>query len=173
MQLLALQIGSEVSYHEIATQLKMNTVTVQKYIHLLEKSFVIFRLNGFSRNLRKEITKNVKIYFWDLGIRNALIRNFNPLMLRNDKGALWENFFISERLKYLHNHQILFNAYFWRTYDQKEIDFLEEIDGKLKGYECKWTSVKKVHPPKEFLQTYQNSDFQVVTSENFNENIIS
>lgn len=167
LQLLSLQIGHQVSYNEIGQQLGLNIATVQRYVDLLTKSFVIFKLRGFSRNLRKEIHKSVKIYFWDLGIRNALIRNFNPLHLRNDTGALWENFFIAERLKYLNNNQHFVNTYFWRTYDQKEIDYVEESGGELRTFECKWNPKKKVKEPKEFMQTYDNASFNAVTPENF------
>jgi predicted AAA+ superfamily ATPase len=169
LQLLALQIGSEISYSEIGQKLGLNVATVQRYISLLEKTFVIFQLRGFSRNLRKEITKSVKIYFWDLGIRNSLIKNFNELAVRNDTGALWENFCIVERLKNNNNHQRFVNSYFWRTYDQKEIDYLEEEGGKLSAFEFKWGSDKKIKPPKEFLDTYVGSQFKVINRDNFDE----
>jgi len=162
LKLLALQIGSEVNYHELATMLKTSSKTIERYIDLLEKTFVIFRLGAFSRNLRKEIGKACKIYFYDLGIRNALVNNFNPLDLRmiNETGALWENFCIVERMKYNQARNYLANTYFWRTYDQKEIDYIEESGGEVHAFEFKWNSTQKVKVPQEFLNTYKNSDFK-------------
>lgn len=151
---LALQLGNEVTYNELAVKLGVSHLTVQKYIDLLEQSFVVFKLNSFSRNIRSEITKSFKIYFYDNGIRNALINNFNPISLRNDVGALWENFCISERIKsnaYLNRNV---NIYFWRTYDQKEIDYVEESGGKITGYEIKYSEKQKVKVPKIFSETY-------------------
>jgi predicted AAA+ superfamily ATPase len=151
---LALQLGNEVTYNELAGKLGVNVLTIQKYIDLLEQCFVIFKLNSFSRNLRKELTKAFKIYFFDNGIRNALINNFNPIALRNDVGALWENFCISERIKsnaYLKRNV---NRYFWRTYDQKEIDYVEEFSGKITGYELKFSPDKKLKIPKDFSENY-------------------
>lgn len=168
LQLLALQLGNEVSYQELAKNLGISRLTVQKYIDLLEQSFVVFTLRAFSRNLRKEIAKSVKIYFYDLGIRNSLIQNYNSVNLRNDVGALWENFMISERIKYLSYHQIYVNHYFWRTYDQKEIDLVEERDGRLFGYEFKWDK-GKFSAPKEFLKTYQNSTAELITKNNYHD----
>jgi len=135
LQLLAFQIGNQVSYSEIAAQVGLNKKTVERYLELLEKVFVIFKIKGFSRNLRKEVSKNPKYYFFDLGIRNALINNFNPLTLRNDLGMLWENYIISERIKKQEYLNIQANNYFWRTYDKKEIDFIEERGGRLYAYE--------------------------------------
>ncbi|PIR93522.1 hypothetical protein COT99_00280 [Candidatus Falkowbacteria bacterium CG10_big_fil_rev_8_21_14_0_10_43_10] len=166
LRLLALQLGNEVSYNELAVNLGVSRQTVQKYINLLEQSFVVFTLRAFSRNLRKEIAKSVKIYFYDLGIRNSLIQNYNPMSLRNDTGALWENFMISERLKRSAYHNIYANYYFWRTYDQKEIDLIEEKDGALRAYEFKWNKEKYL-PPKEFLSNYPNSSFQAVNKNNY------
>lgn len=166
LQLLALQIGNEVSYHELAQNLKVSDGMVQRYIDLLEKAFVVFELRSFSRNLRKEIAKNVKIYFWDLGIRNSLIQNHNPLSIRNDIGGLWENFCISERLKFNKNNQRFVNSYFWRTYDQKEIDYIEEYNGKLEGYEFKY-SQEKFKKPKDFLETYENSSIELINKNNY------
>lgn len=131
LSLLAFQIGNLVSVHGISQAIGMNTRTVEKYLDLLEKVFVIKRLGGYSRNLRKEISKGSKYYFWDNGIRNAIINNFNELPLRNDVGALWENYLITERLKKQRYTKIFSNNYFWRTYDQKEVDFVEERDGRL------------------------------------------
>jgi len=172
LQLLALQIGREVSYHELGQKLGMNNVTVQRYLDLLEKSYVVFHLKAFSRNLRNEISKGMKVFFWDLGIRNALIRNFNPLELRDDVGQLWENFWIAERLKYLNNTQELANVYFWRTYTQQEIDFLEEKDGKLSAYECKWKSKKSVSIPTSFSKAYPGTDFHLITPADFESTLI-
>ena len=123
-------------------------------------------MRSFSRNLRKEIAKSRKIYFWDLGIRNALVNNFNNLAIRNDTGALWENFCIAERMKFNMNSRKFVNSYFWRTYDQKEIDFIEERGGKLYGYEIKW-SAKKTKEPKLWKQTYDNAEFKIINRENY------
>lgn len=166
LQLLALQLGNEVSYNELAKQLGVDRLTIQKYLDLLEQSFVIFTLRSFSRNLRKEISKSVKIYFYDLGIRNSLIQNFNQLGIRNDLGALWENFCIVERIKRNSNNNIFANYYFWRTYSQKEVDYIEERDGKLFAFEFKW-SAKKKKIPQEFLNTYDNSEFEIINKENY------
>jgi len=166
LQLIALQIGSEVSYNELAQKIEINRLTVLNYLDILEQNFIIFRLNSFSRNLRNEISRGVKIYFYDLGIRNALINNFNPLNLRSDVGALWENFCILERKK-LNDYNLRHkNTYFWRTYDQKEIDYIEEADGGLKAYEFKWGSTHKSRFPEEFARTY-GGEFEVVDRENF------
>jgi uncharacterized protein len=167
LRAIALQIGSEVSVHELAKLLKQNSHTITRYIEILEKSFVIFRLPAFSRNLRKEISKNQKIYFYDLGIRNSLIQNFNPLSMRSDIGGLWENLCIIERLKLLENNRKFVNRYFWRTYDQKEIDYIEEYEGVLHNYEFKFGSHRKAKMPKEFLSTYPDSVFSTITPDNF------
>jgi predicted AAA+ superfamily ATPase len=167
LQLLALQIGSQVSFSEIGRQLHLTTPTVQKYITLLEKTFVIYQLRGFSRNLRKEISKSSKIYFWDLGIRNAMIQNFNPPSLRSDIGSMWENFVITERIKRNKYKEIFANYYFWRTYDGKEIDLIEEYDGTLICSECKWGSRKTPKLPKEFRESYAVDTYQIVTRENY------
>ncbi|PIY68719.1 ATPase [Candidatus Roizmanbacteria bacterium CG_4_10_14_0_8_um_filter_39_9] len=166
VQLLALQIGNEVSMNELAVTLSTGRKTIERYLDLLEKAFVILRLRSFSRNLRKEIGKKQKIYFYDLGIRNSLIARYNPLHLRDDVGALWENYIIIERLKYLRYNQISSNTFFWRTHDQKEIDYVEESNGKLHGYELKWNkdTFKK---PQEFLDTYMNSDVRLINKDNF------
>ena len=166
LQLLALQVGSEVSYNELATKLGINRITVEKYIDILEQCFILFRINSFSRNLRNEISKSIKIYFYDLGVRNILIKNLNPLDIRNDAGFLWENFCILERMKRNKYNNIFANYYFWRTYDQKEIDFIEERDGKLFAYEFK---LNKEHSkaPSIFLETYKNSQYQTINRENY------
>ncbi|MBK9017508.1 MAG: ATP-binding protein [Saprospiraceae bacterium] len=166
LSLLAFQIGSTVSVHEIGKTIGMNTRTVEKYLDLLEKVFVLKRLGGFSRNLRKEISKGSKYYFWDNGIRNAIINNFNELNLRNDAGALWENYLITERLKKQQYTKIFSNNYFWRTYDQKEVDFVEERDGRLFGFEFKW-SKGKVNPPSIWLETYPEASFEAINSTNY------
>lgn len=166
LQLLAFQIGKEVSYNELGRQLGISKNTVERYLDLLEKTFVVYRLLGFSRNLRKEISKNSRYYFYDTGIRNALINNFNSLQLRDDVGILWENYIIIERIKKREYLQIIANNYFWRTYDRKEIDFIEERGGTLYGYEMKWKS-KNVKPPKDWLKTYQNSKYELISRENY------
>ncbi len=166
IQALALQLGNEVSFHELGLTVGMDNETVEKYLSLLEKTFVIFRLPSLSRNLRNELKKSRKIYFYDNGIRNAVINNFNPLQLRNDVGALWENFIISERIKYLNFRRINANKFFWRTYQQQEIDYVEERDGKLFAFEFKWNpkAVKKL--PKLFTDTYAESEIKIITKEN-------
>lgn len=166
LQALALQIGNEVSYNELAGLLGIYRATVARYISLLEKGFVIFHLPPFSRNLRKELGKNRKIYFYDLGVRNALINNFNPLELRQDAGGLWENFFICERIKALHNRQRYPNTYFWRTYDGKEIDYLEEEGGQLTGFECKMSG-EKWRPPHDFIQAYPGSQLYLASPKSY------
>jgi len=167
LRALALQIGHVVSYHELATLLSENVHTIKRYVQLLEKVFVIFRINSFSRNLRKEIAKNQKIYFYDLGVRNALIQNFNTLDVRGDKGGLWENFCVVERMKANHNRRRFVNTYFWRTYDQKEIDYLEEEGGRLRAFEFKFSLKTKTKIPSEFLSTYSQSEFKVIHQENY------
>ncbi|MBU1078259.1 MAG: ATP-binding protein [Spirochaetes bacterium] len=166
LQLLAFQIGKEVSYNELGHQLGMSKNTVEKYCDLLEKTFIIFKLTGFSRNLRKEIIKNPRYYFYDNGIRNALINNYNPLKIRNDIGMLWENYIITEILKKQEYMMISANNYFWRTYDQKEIDLIIEKGGQLLGYEIKWAKGKS-KASEEWLATYENSSFQIITKENY------
>ena len=164
---IALQTGSESSLNELAQLTATNVHTVKRYLDLLEKAFVIFRLNSFSRNLRKELAKSQKIYFYDVGIRNAIIRNFNEMQLRNDVGGLWENFCIAERMKYNSFHRRFVNIYFWRTYDQKEIDYIEEKDGTLHCFEFKYAENGKGKIPAEFLENYPNSTFKVITPANF------
>jgi uncharacterized protein len=167
LQALALQIGSQVSYHELGKIIGADTETVQRYIGLLEKTFVIFRLRAFSRNIRNELKKSRKIYFYDNGIRNALISNFNPLNLRADKGALWENYLVSERMKYLHYNEIYANRYFWRTQQQQEIDYIEERDGILYAFEMKWKTTSKPKIPLTFANAYPEYNFELLTTENF------
>lgn len=166
LRLIAYQIGNDISYSELATNLKVNSRTVMRYLDLLEKTFVIFRLNGFNRNLRKEIAKSPRYFFWDNGIRNSIINNFNILSGRDDVGKLWENYIISERIKRNSYLRKFSNYYFWRTYDKKEIDLLEESQGKLQAFEIKWKS-KKAKTPKEFLDTYKSSKFELINNENY------
>lgn len=163
---LALQIGNEVSYNELATIAGVDKNTVSSYIQIMEKAFIIFRLKPFSRNLRNELKKLRKIYFYDLGLRNALINNFNPLDLRQDVGALWENFMISERLKRNSNRRKIKNIYFWRTKEQQEIDYLEEEGGRLLGFEFKWRN-KKIRLPEIFRKTYPNSKLSIINQDNY------
>ena len=148
LKLLSLSIGSELSLNWLAQRLNTSVVTVDKYIYLLEQTFIIFRLNTLNRNLKKEISKGFKVYFWDLGIRNQVINSFNSLEMRNDVGVLWENFCIAERLKKMKNEKLNGNTYFWRTYDQQEIDYVEEKDGGFLALECKWSNTKKAKIPK-------------------------
>ncbi|MEM8895237.1 MAG: ATP-binding protein [Bacteroidota bacterium] len=166
LQLLAHQIGSEISTHELAKTLKINERTVNRYIDLLEKAFVIFSLSSLSGNLRKEISKKKKIYFYDVGIRNSIIQQYQPMELRNDKGALWENFLIVERMKLLGSQLKKPKQYFWRTHDQQEIDYLEESDGLLSAYEFKWSITKKKVPP-AFAKTYTDASFNWIDQGNF------
>lgn len=172
LRLLAFQISNEVSYTELANKLKVDQTVVQRYIQLLEDSFIIFRIQALKRNLRNEVGKSRKIYFWDLGVRNAIIQNTNSLDLRDDQGALWENFCISERLKFMkYNHPLLFQSYFWRTYNQKEIDYIEERDGFFHAFEFKWSPKKRLQLPEDFKKTYGNTDFKIITPENFQSEI--
>ena len=171
LRLLAFKVGSEVSLSELARQIGIDYKTVARYLDLFEKSFVIYNLRGFSRNLRKEITKKSKYYFYDIGIRNAIISNFNGLAMRNDAGMLWENFIFNERMKKRIYQDIYANCYFWRSWSQKEIDLIEEREGKLFGYEFKWGN-KKVKKPAEWQKAYPDSKFEVITQENYMEFII-
>lgn len=172
LKLLAFQVGSEVAITELATQLGIDVKTVKRYLDLLEKSFVIYRVNGFSRNLRQEVTNKSKYYFLDNGIRNAVIAQFNGLDQRNDLGALWENFIFIERLKYRTYMPLFANVYFWRTYQQQEIDLVEEHSGKLFGYEFKWSAGRPVRAPSLWSETYPDSEFLVVHPENYLEFVL-
>ena len=166
LQLLAFQVGNKVSISEIATQVGINKKTVERYLDLLEKVFVLFKIKGFARNLRKEISKSSKYYFYDLGVRNTLINNFNPLNIRNDLGALWENYILGERIKKQEYSGIQANNYYWRTYDKKEIDLIEERAGKLYAYEIKWRA-EKIKPPTDWHKAYPDSEFSVVSQDNY------
>jgi len=166
LRLIAFQIGGEVSLQELGKQLGISKNTVEKYLDLLRKVFILHKVEGFSRNLRKEITKNSRWYFLDNGIRNAVIANFNPIESRNDIGALWENYMISERLKYQEYNKLSSNNYFWRTYEQQEVDWVEERDGSLFGYEFKWKE-SKVKIPTQWKNAYPDSSFEVINKDNF------
>ena len=168
LRLIAFQIGGEVSLQELGIQLGISKNTVEKYLDLLSKVFILHKVEGFSRNLRKEITKNSRWYFLDNGIRNAIIANFNPLQARNDIGPLWENYMISERLKYQEYRRISSNNYFWRTYEQQEIDWVEERDGSLFGYEFKWKE-EKVKIPTQWKSAYPDASFELININNFSE----
>jgi len=167
VQALAFQIGNQVSYHELGKIVGLNNETVERYINLLEKAFIVFRLPSLSRNLRNELKKSRKIYFYDVGIRNAVIKNWNPVNLRQDIGALWENFLIVERLKYKANTQLLTNDYFWRNQAQQEIDYVEDYNGILHAYEFKWNANKKAYFSKSFIKAYPNHQLMIVNSINY------
>lgn len=167
LKLLAFQIGSEVSLNELAGQLRIDVKTVDRYLDLLEKSFVIYRLTGFSRNLRKEISKKHKYYFLDNGIRNAVVSQFNPLDLRDDVGQLWENFILSERLKKRTYTGIYGDSFFWRTYGHSEVDLVEEREGKLLGYEIKRSPRELPKAPRQWLSNYPNATYEIVNQENY------
>ena len=166
LKLLAFQIGHEVSLNELGNTLGLAKQTVERYLDLLEKAFVIKKVRGFSRNLRSEISKSSRYYFLDNGIRNALINNFNYISSRNDIGMLWENFLFLERIKKCHYSRIFTNVYFWRTYNREEIDLVEEREGQLWGYEFKWGS-KRPKPPESWLETYKDAHFECISRENF------
>jgi len=172
LRLIAFQVGSEVSIPELSNALQLSRNTVDKYLDLLTKVFIIYRVGGLSRNLRKEVNKSSKYYFLDNGIRNTLVGNLNPIKLRNDMGILWENYMISERIKYQSYNDMLVYNFFWRTYDQQEVDWVEDKGGKLHATEFKWRSNKKVKSPAAWDKAYPNSDFNVVHPENYREWII-
>lgn len=167
LQAIAFQVGNEVSYSELGTITGLDKQTVESYIQLLEQAFVVFRLGAFSRNLRKELSRSRKIYFFDNGIRNALINNFSDIDLREDRGKLWENFLISERIKYLNYSELWVSQYFWRTYDQQEIDYIEESDGEFSAYEFKWNARKNYKIPEIFKKEYKVRKTEIITPENF------
>lgn len=169
LQGLAYQVGSQVSYNELSKLTGLDAKTVEKYIVVLEQTFIVFRLGSFSRNLRSELKKSRKIYFYDNGIRNALIANFNQIESRTDVGALWENFIVSERIKYNQYYQNWSNYWYWRTKEQKEIDYIEEQDGVLTAYEFKWNPAAKHKMPKLFLESYTGSEFKIIHRDNLEE----
>lgn len=165
--LVAHQVGSELSLNELANALQINKATVERYLDLLEKSFVIFRVGGFAQNLRKEVSKSMRYYFSDCGIRNAVIDQFQPLKLRPDLGALWENFVVNERKRKVDYTAMERKGYFWRTYDQQEIDRIEvDAEGQLEGFECKWKQ-KSYKPPLAWIKAYPNAPVHLVHSKNF------
>lgn len=168
LRALAFQIGSEVSYNELAQLLGIDKKTVSSYIDLLCQAYVVFKLPSFSKNLRNEIRTNQKIYFYDTGVRNMVIGDLNPMEIRQDKGNLWENFLIAERMKFLEYSGSLAKPYFWRTVQQQEIDYVEDEAGKINGYEIKWNPNTKVKIPKTFTETY-NTEVKIITRENFRE----
>ena len=172
LQALAFQVGSQVSYNELAQLCSMDSKTVEKYILLLEKCFVIFRIGSFSRNLRNELKTSKKIYFVDNGVRNALIANFSPADMRQDIGALWENFLMSERYKQNEYGSVFKNNYFWRLKSQQEIDFIEESDGQISAFEFKWNTKKALRCPLAFRNAYPSAEFSVITPENVEEFIL-
>lgn len=167
LQALALQVGSEVSFNEIGRLLGLNSITVQRYIDLLEKSYVIFHLRSFSRNVRSELKKSRKIYFYDNGVRNALIGDYKPLALRTDTGALWENYLISERMKHNAYNAFYGKSYFWRTQQQQEVDYIEDYDGILHAYEFKWSDSKQPRLTDTFVKNYPDHTFKVVNRDNY------
>jgi predicted AAA+ superfamily ATPase len=167
LKLLAYQVGSEVSVHELAGKLKVKSETVESYIDLLEKSFVVFRLHAYSTNQRNEVTKMTKIYFWDNGIRNAIIDRFEPLSSRNDHGILWENFMISERQKWNNHREETAKSYFWRNYNQSEVDYVEMENGKLSAFEMKWQPRKNAGVTRAFTNQYPDANTAVVSPQNF------
>lgn len=164
---IALQMGQEVSYNELGQLIGVDKATVEKYIDLLEKCFVVFRLSSFNRNLRNELKKSRKVYFYDNGVRNAILNNFSPLALRQDTGVLWENFMVSERIKQNSYNRDYRKSYFWRTQTQQEIDLLEEKDGVLFAFEFKWNDKKQARVPKSFAETYPEHRFEVITPSNY------
>lgn len=167
LKLVAFQTGKEVSLEELARQLGISRNTVEKYLDLLTQVFILFRVPGFSRNLRTEVTKTSRWYFYDNGVRNAIIMNFNPLTLRDDTGLLWENYLLSERIKKQHYSGMHCENYFWRTYQQQEIDWIEERDGRLFGYELKWNPQKKTREPLTWKRAYPESNFEVISRDNY------
>lgn len=170
LKALAYQIGSQVSYNEVGMLVGLDSKTVEKYITILEKSYIIFRLTSLARNIRNELKSSRKIFFWDLGIRNAVIGNLTQIENRQDAGALWENFVIAERMKMLAYNGSFAQTYFWRTKQQQEIDYLEEEDGKIKAFEFKWNPNKAAAKcPDSFLKAYQNPEFKVITPRNVDE----
>ncbi len=171
-QALALQVGNEVSYTEIAQLVNADKNTVDKYIHLLEQAFIIFRLPALSSNKRNEIKRGKRIYFWDVGIRNAIISNFSEMKLRTDVGAIWENYFISERLKFIDYNNIYAQTYFWRSKIQSEVDYIEERENKFYAFKLKWNPKTRAKIPRSFLNNYSNCKFYIVNNNNFEEHLL-
>lgn len=169
LKALAYQVGSQVSYNELGQLCGLNSRTVEKYIHILEKTFVLFRVGSFSRNLRNELKKSHKIYFYDLGVRNALINNFSIIEKRSDQGQLWENFIIAERIKFLHYSRRKVNFWFWRTSDQLELDWVEEENGEIRGFEFKYGITSKAKIPKAFTSNYPEAKTKIITPQNMHE----
>jgi predicted AAA+ superfamily ATPase len=169
LKALAFQVGSQVSYNELGQLCGLNSRTVEKYIHILEKTFVIFRVGSFSRNLRNELKKSHKIYFYDLGVRNALVNNFSIIEKRSDQGQLWENFIIAERIKFLNYTRRRVNFWFWRTSDQVELDWVEEENGELRGFEFKYGVTSKAKIPKAFTSNYPDAVTKIITPQNMHE----
>jgi hypothetical protein len=167
LRLIAFQVGKEVSLEELGKQLAMSKNTVERYLDLLSKVFVVFRIGGYSRNLRKEIVKNSRWYFYDNGVRNAIIQNFNRLDLRADVGELWENYLAIERKKYLNYRQVHCNHYFWRTYDQQEIDWIEEEGDQLRAFEFKYQLSKKPKAPAAWAKAYPQASYEVIHTGNY------
>ena len=168
LRLIAFQVGKEINVEELANNLKgISRNTVETYLDLLSKVFIIYKIEGFSKNLRKEVTKLDRWYFYDNGIRNAIIRNFNPLNLRMDKGELWENYLMVERIKFLSYNKKRVNLYFWRTYDQQEIDLVEEEAGNIRAFEFKWNPKKHIKAPKGWQRAYPDASFEVVNTDNY------
>ena len=173
LRLLAYQVGNEVNYSELGRKLSINDETVKRYIDLLEKAFIIFRRNQYRRNQRAEIGKLRKIYFTDLGIRNALLNDFKPLELRNDVGALWENSCVIERLKFIQSQNMRVQSFYWRNSDKREVDIIEEEGGVLRAFECKYSPKKQPKPPIDFTRNYPNASFSVISPNNFTESLLS
>lgn len=173
LRLLAYQVGNEVNYSELGRKLSINDETVKRYIDLLEKAFIIFRRNQYRRNQRAEIGKLRKIYFTDLGIRNALLNDFKPLELRNDVGALWENFCVIERLKFIQSQNMRVQSFYWRNSDKREVDIIEEEGGVLRAFECKYSPKKQPKPPIDFTRNCPNASFSVISPNNFTESLLS
>lgn len=167
LQALALQIGSEVKYHEVGQIIGADPKTVENYIDILEKAFVVFRIHSLSRNMRNEIKKGKKIYFYDTGIRNAILKNFSPLSMRQDVGELWENFLITERMKKNHYSRTYVNTFFWRNHAQQEIDYIEEAQGRFSAFEFKWNVRKKAFFSQTFLNAYPGTRTRVINPDNF------
>ena len=172
LKLIAFQVGSLVSLNELATQVRLDVKTVGRYLDIFEKAFVIKKIGGFNRNLRTEIISKAKYYFWDNGIRNAVVSQFNPLDSRDDIGRLWENFIVTERIKKCAYQSIYGSFYFWRTYNGQELDWVEEREARLFGYEFKWSEKRKEKAPREWHKTYVNAEYQIINQDNYLEFVL-